>query len=223
VLGDEYSGDQDHHGGQDRAAAPATVALADYVVHSAPPPFPVPVQDDTSLPVAPHPPARRRCEAGRAARGPGSRTPQPPAARWNMAASMALADCRLCDSCLMDLGFAGAVLDLGISDLRLAETFYTILIGREPDLRLQPGQLEWRLHSDPEIALRITADHPSAGHGSVAIGVTDLAAERSRLLAHWPDLPDATEKPGVITLLSLRDPDANAVTLWQDLLGSRRA
>ena len=53
--------------------------------------------------------------------------------------------------------------------------------------------------------------------------MADLAAERSRLLRDWADLPEATEKPGVITLLRLRDPDANAVTLWQDLLVASRA
>lgn len=53
--------------------------------------------------------------------------------------------------------------------------------------------------------------------------MADLAAERSRLLRQWADLPEAAEKPGVITLLRLHDPDANEITLWQDLLGSRRA
>jgi hypothetical protein len=120
------------------------------------------------------------------------------------------------------LNFAGAVLDLGVTDLGRAEEFYTTLIGRGPDLRPQPDQLEWRLHRDPEVAFRMTADPESAGHGKLALGVTDLAAERSRLLRQWPGLPAATGKPGVIALLRLTDPDANAVTLWQDLLGSRR-
>jgi hypothetical protein len=123
----------------------------------------------------------------------------------------------------VELDFAGAVLDLGVSQLGRAEAFYTVLIGRGPDLRPQPGQCEWRLHRDPEVALRITADDASAGHGTLALGVADLAAERSRLLRDWADLPEATEKPGVITLLRLRDPDANTVTLWQDLLGASRA
>jgi hypothetical protein len=123
----------------------------------------------------------------------------------------------------MELGFAGAVLDIGVSDLHRAEAFYTILIGRGPDLHLRPDQYEWRLHREPEVALRVTADHPSAGHGTLSLGVPDLAAERARLLPHWPDLPRADEKPGVIALLQLRDPDDNAVTLWQDLLNSRRA
>jgi hypothetical protein len=120
------------------------------------------------------------------------------------------------------LNFAGAVLDLGVSDLVRAEAYYRTLIGREPDLRPAAGQCEWRLHRDPEVTFRITTDSRSAGRGSLAIGVADLAAERSRLLAHWADIPQAAVKPGVIALLQLQDPDANAVTLWQDLLGSRR-
>jgi catechol 2,3-dioxygenase-like lactoylglutathione lyase family enzyme len=127
------------------------------------------------------------------------------------------------DNWLMDLVFAGAVLDLGVRDLRRAEEFYTTLLGRGPDLRPQPDQAEWRLHRHPEVAFRITADHESAGYGKLALGVRDLAAERSRLLRQWPGLPEPTEKPGVIALLHLSDPDANAVTLWQDLLGSRHA
>jgi hypothetical protein len=129
---------------------------------------------------------------------------------------------QVCDSGLVELGFAGAVLDLGVSDLGRAEAFYTALIGRGPDLRPQAGQCEWRLHVDPEVALRITTDDRSAGQGKLALGVIDLAAERARLALRWPDLPEATQKPGVIALLRLYDPDANAVTLWQDLLGPAR-
>lgn len=123
----------------------------------------------------------------------------------------------------MGLDFAGAVLDLDVTDLSRAEQFYTILIGRGPDLRPQPDQCEWRLHRDPEVAFRITADQARAGHGKLALGVANLAVERSRLLEHWAGLPEASEKPGVITLLRLHDPDSNGVTLWQDLLRSRRA
>lgn len=104
----------------------------------------------------------------------------------------------VCDSWPVDLDFAGAVPDLSVSDLGRAEAFYTLLIGRGPDLRPQPEQREWRLHRDPEVALRITADQASAGHGRLDLGVPDLAAERSRLLRAWADLPEAVEKPGVI-------------------------
>jgi hypothetical protein len=121
----------------------------------------------------------------------------------------------------VELEFAGAVLDVGVTDLGRSEAFYTTLIGREPDLRPQPDQREWRLHRDPEVALRITAGHRSAGYGQLAVGVADLAAERSRLMSHWAGIPEATQKPGVIALLRLEDPDVNAVILWQDLLSHR--
>ncbi|MGH3276670.1 MAG: VOC family protein [Streptosporangiaceae bacterium] len=123
----------------------------------------------------------------------------------------------------MNLNFAGAVLDIGVIDLNRAEAFYAILIGRGPDFRPQPDQREWHLHRDPEVAFRITIDPDSAGHGKLALGVADLAAERSRLLEHWADLPESRKKVGVITLLHLHDPDANSITLWQDLLGAKRA
>jgi len=72
------------------------------------------------------------------------------------------------------------------------------------------------------VVLRLTAQPQSAGKSTAAIGVHDLAHERTRLEADWPDLPAAQEKPGVIALLRLEDPDGNAVILWQDLLGTRR-
>jgi hypothetical protein len=123
----------------------------------------------------------------------------------------------------MDLHFAGAVLDLSVTNLDRADAFYTVLLGRPADLRPQQDQREWRLYSSPEFAFRITAEPESAGHGKLALGVADLRAERSRLVQHWADLPAITEKPGVIALLRFADPDTNQVTLWQDLLGSRRA
>lgn len=121
----------------------------------------------------------------------------------------------------MDLQFAGAVLDVAVSDLDRAEAFYQVLIGRPPDLRAQANQREWRLHREPEVALRLTTEPAAAGRGKLAIGVLDLGAERSRLSDAWADLPEATEKPKVIALLQLRDPDGNVVTLWQDLLDAR--
>jgi hypothetical protein len=79
------------------------------------------------------------------------------------------------------------------------------------------------LHRDPEVAFRITAGQALARHGKLVLGVGNLAAERSRLLLQWADLPEASEKSSVITLLRLHDPDANEVTLRQDLLRSRHA
>ena len=118
----------------------------------------------------------------------------------------------------MALEFAGAAVDIAVTDLDRAEAFYTTLLGRPFDLRARPDQREWRLCASPEVVLRITADPDHAGHGTAAIGVRDLAAEHARLALHWPDLPAVWEKPGVIALLRLPDPDGNAVVLWKDLL-----
>ena len=121
----------------------------------------------------------------------------------------------------MALEFAGAAVDVAVSDLERAERFYAVLVGRPCDLRPRPDQREWRLHPEPEVVLRLTGLPESAGHCTAAIGVHDLATERGRLAGDWPDVPEITEKPGVIAVLRLADPDGNAVTLWQDLLGRR--
>ena len=118
----------------------------------------------------------------------------------------------------MTLEFAGAVLDVAVSDLTRAEAFYATLLGRPCDLRPQPDQCEWRLYREPEVGLRLTGAAGSAGTGTLALGVADLAAERARLLGTWPDLPAPAVRPGIITRLTFPDPDGNLVTLWQDLL-----
>jgi hypothetical protein len=120
------------------------------------------------------------------------------------------------------LAFAGAAVDVAVIDLEAAERFYAVLMGRPHDLRPRPDQREWRLHQEPEVVLRLTSQPGSAGKTTAAIGVRDLAAERARLAEAWPDLPPVQEKPGVIAVLRLTDPDGNPVTLWQDLLGTAR-
>lgn len=122
---------------------------------------------------------------------------------------------------MVGLDFAGAAVDVAVSDLDRAERFYAALIGRTCDLRPRPDQREWRLHPAPEVVLRLTANPAGAGHTAAAIGVRDVAAERTRLALGWPDLPQVQTKPGVIALLRLADPDGNLVTLWQDLLDRR--
>jgi hypothetical protein len=122
----------------------------------------------------------------------------------------------------VELSFAGAVLDVGVSDLGRAEAFYSVLLGRGPDLKPQPDQREWFMHRAPEVDFRITVSPRTAGSGSLSLGVADLGAERSRLLRYWPDLPAAHEKPGIITMVRIQDPDGNEVTLWQDLMPARR-
>src|SRR4029078_6432360 len=118
----------------------------------------------------------------------------------------------------MALKFAGAAVDVAVTDLNRAEGFYTTLMGRRCDLQARRDEGEWRLHADPEVVLRITADPVHAGHGTAAIGVRDLTAEQARLGEHWREIPTVQRKPGVIAVLRLADSDSNTVVLWQDLL-----
>ena len=122
----------------------------------------------------------------------------------------------------MGLDFAGAAVDVTVSDLDRAERFYAVLVGRPCDLRPRPDQREWRLYPMPEVVLRLTASEQWVGRSTAAIGVRDLAVERARLAADWSDLPMVEEKPGVIAVMRLTDPDGNLVVLWQDLLGRHR-
>ena len=63
----------------------------------------------------------------------------------------------------VELSFAGAVLDVGVSDLGRAEAFYSVLLGRGPDLQPQPDQREWFMHRAPEVDFRITAQPADRG------------------------------------------------------------
>jgi catechol 2,3-dioxygenase-like lactoylglutathione lyase family enzyme len=118
----------------------------------------------------------------------------------------------------------GITTDLPVSALPLAVPFYTAVLGRPADLAPDDRTAEWILHRDPEIALRLIEsrsdrpDEASPGTVRVGIGVPDAAAERTRLLAHFPELPPVAVRPNVIALLELPDPDGNRLVLWQDLL-----
>lgn len=102
----------------------------------------------------------------------------------------------------------------------------TAQLPRSPDQVNRPAVVWFRYTPGGQIISRDFSDDPddvsrARQQCDLALGVADLAAERSRLLTYWADIPEAIVKPGVITLLRLQDPDANAVTLWQDLLGAR--
>ena len=71
----------------------------------------------------------------------------------------------------MPLDFAGAVLDVAVGDLERSQAFYAILVGRPCDLRPRPDQCEWRLHREPEVALRLTVGDGAAGRSGPLHGI----------------------------------------------------
>ena len=112
----------------------------------------------------------------------------------------------------------GVNVDIPVRSLDDARAFYETVIGRAPDLT-PPSMVEWILHRDPEVALRLVdTDTPAPGSAQFGIGVADLEAEHTRLRTLLSDTLEVSTKPGVIAKLELKDPSDNHVTLWQDLL-----
>jgi hypothetical protein len=117
----------------------------------------------------------------------------------------------------MTLAVSGVVIDVPARALEVSHDFWALVVGRPADISARPTEREWRLVDHPGIYLRITAGSTGAA-GTVSLGVTDLAAERDRLVAAGLAMPDIRSLPGVIARLDFADPDGNVVTLWQSLL-----
>ena len=113
--------------------------------------------------------------------------------------------------------FRGLTVDVPVSGVDGARSFYEWLFGRPADLMPAPETLEWILNAAPQIALRVVADPALAGSAQIGIGVDDLRAQRA-VLARDRSVPDIRTVPGVIALLELADGDGNRVVYWQDLL-----
>jgi predicted enzyme related to lactoylglutathione lyase len=97
-----------------------------------------------------------------------------------------------------------------VSDLALAERWYTKLWGRGPDARPMPGLLEW--HVGGATGLQVWSEPDRAGRSTVVIGTDDLEAESARLIAAGID-HEGVQPGGGGRILSLVDPDGNRVVL----------
>jgi catechol 2,3-dioxygenase-like lactoylglutathione lyase family enzyme len=95
-----------------------------------------------------------------------------------------------------------------VTDLAMAEDWYTRLLGRSPDARPMPGLLEW--HLADTFGVQVWAEPDRAGHSSMVLDESDLDSLARRLteagITH--DGPqDATSS----RILSVVDPDGNRV------------
>ena len=110
----------------------------------------------------------------------------------------------------MDLTAIYAHLDC--SDLDDGIRWFSALFGRAPDDRPMKGLVEWHHGDVSGLQLFLAPDH--AGHGTVTLMVTDLAAERERLRQAGFDVGNI-EESSVGQILRLDDPDDNLVVLVQ--------
>ena len=95
-----------------------------------------------------------------------------------------------------------------VSDLSVAEDWYTRLFGRQPDARPMEGLLEW--HLADTFGIQVWAEPDRAGYSSTVLDDSDLDALVARLeeagITH--DGPqDATSS----RILPLVDPDGNRI------------
>lgn len=96
------------------------------------------------------------------------------------------------------------------ANLPAAESWYTKLLGREPDYRPMDTLVQWELSDQGGVML--ATDTLIAGSGVMFLVVDDVAAERRRLQGLGIVLGDDI-KGDYSTLAQVRDPDGNLLTL----------
>ncbi|CAA9444404.1 MAG: hypothetical protein AVDCRST_MAG66-4293 [uncultured Pseudonocardia sp.] len=95
-----------------------------------------------------------------------------------------------------------------VSDLEVAERWYTTLFERQPDARPMPGLLEW--HLGETFGVQVWAEPDRAGRSSVVLDESDLDALAARLTRsglHHAGPQQATSS----RILLLQDPDGNRI------------
>jgi predicted enzyme related to lactoylglutathione lyase len=108
------------------------------------------------------------------------------------------------------MSYTSVLAQATVSDLRVAEPWYTALLGREPDARPMDGLLEWQVSTGGGV--QVWAERERAGRSSLVLTTDDLDATAARLSAAGV----ATGEPepgGGARLVRLTDPDGNRVAV----------
>jgi catechol 2,3-dioxygenase-like lactoylglutathione lyase family enzyme len=104
---------------------------------------------------------------------------------------------------------------IATSDYARSRSWYSRVIGREPDLEPVQGVAEWQMTNTAW--LQLIDDPDRAGKSAVRIGVTDLAAQIKTL----NDLGVGTAEPVVIAdmvrVVDVPDPDGNEVSYVEEV------
>ena len=115
---------------------------------------------------------------------------------------------------------------LEVSDLRRSINWYRKTLGFE--LALDYVELGWAELSTPNAGIALGLGKPAAGSerrtnggGSIGLGVRDVEAARAHLVALGVDCDEIQTIPDIVELLSFRDPDGNALFLFQSLEAAR--
>ena len=100
-------------------------------------------------------------------------------------------------------------------DFSAARSWYSRLIGREPDLEPIDRVAEWQITATAW--LQLIEDSDRAGRSAVRLGVDSVAAQ----VAELTEMSIGTREPvvvaGVVAVLDITDPDGNEVSFVEDL------
>lgn len=102
-----------------------------------------------------------------------------------------------------------------VADLAKAVAWYSLLLGRPPDLRPLPDVAEWFLNTGA--TLQLVERPATAGTGLVRLEVEDLDVVVADASARELEAVEASEHPGVVRYAQYHDPFDNAISIVQAL------
>ncbi|WP_253867599.1 VOC family protein [Mycobacterium sp. GA-1285] len=100
-------------------------------------------------------------------------------------------------------------------DYAAARSWYSDVIGREPDLEPIEGVAEWQIAATAW--LQLMEDHARAGRSAVRIGVDDLDAQIAELADRGIETGEVVVIADLVRVVDVLDPDGNEVSFVQDL------
>lgn len=104
--------------------------------------------------------------------------------------------------------FTGLLANSAVSDSRVAQEWYTKLLGKGPDVAPMPGLLEW--HLSKGLGIQVWTEPDRAGGSAVVIEESDVDALANRLTA--AGIHHAGPEPGGgQRILQTTDPDGNRI------------
>ncbi|MCK2244580.1 MULTISPECIES: VOC family protein [unclassified Crossiella] len=104
---------------------------------------------------------------------------------------------------------------VAVADFEAAQSWYSKLFGREPDVVPTEGIAEWQLA--PNAWVQLTENPDRAGKSSVVIGVRDLAAQVKSVESAGFTPGAVEEYPGIVKTSTIFDPEGNEVTFVEEL------
>jgi hypothetical protein len=102
-----------------------------------------------------------------------------------------------------------------VTDMMDGQVWYETLLNKQPDFTPHEGFAEWELL--PGCWLQVAEGIPSKGSGPLRFGVTDLGAERTRLIhgLHVEDFEIHSRKEVPVKWATFTDPWGNRIGLFE--------